>query len=151
MPQAVPPWLTVALAEIGTVEMPGAANNSRILDYHRVTTLKAGSDSVPWCSAWACWVMEQAGIRSTRSAAARSWQSWGEPVSPRLGCVVVLSRGSNPAQGHVGFLLDRRDNVLFLLGGNQSDRVCIAQYGTSGVLGYRWPTETLRQTEEPPN
>src|SRR5688500_1271289 len=104
MPQIVPPWRPIALAEIGTVEAPGVSNNSRILAYQATTTLKASQDAVPWCSSFTNWAITQAGIKGTGSAAARSWTSWGKAVpAGTLGAVVVMSRGSNPALGHVGF------------------------------------------------
>lgn len=151
MSQIVPPWLPIALGELGTVEMPGAANNSRILEYHKATSLQASQDAVPWCSSFTNWVLREAGITGTNSAAARSFASWGKAVRPCLGAIVVMSRGANPAHGHVGFFLDARDGVLFLLGGNQNDRVSIAQYGASRVLGYRWPAVAHPSPDDPPN
>lgn len=140
----VPAWLALALAELGTAELAGSRHNPRILEYHACTTLKATQDEVPWCSAFACWAMEGGelgrAIRSTRSAAARSWMQWGvELKQPRLGCLAVFSRSSNPAFGHVAFYLDGYGGMLDILGGNQSNRVCIAKYGTGRLLGYRWP------------
>lgn len=138
-----PTWMQVARGELGVHETPGPASTARILDYHNATTLKATSDEVPWCAAFASWCLEQAGVPSTRSAAARSYMTWGKALSsPRPGCVVVLRRGSNPAQGHVAFFVKRQpgaDHVLLLLGGNQGDKVCISHYPEDYVLGYRWP------------
>ena len=45
-------------------------------------------------------------MKSTRSLLARSYASWGERLDePRIGAVAVLSRGSDPALGHVGFVI----------------------------------------------
>src|SRR6267378_6228736 len=98
-----PPWLVRAIGELGVAELPGEESNLRILEYDLETTLKATSDEVPWCSAFLCWCFEREGIPSTRSAAAKSWLDWGVSISkPIQGAVVVLSRGENTLQGHVG-------------------------------------------------
>lgn len=135
-------WLPIAVAEIGVKERPGTDHNSRILDYHATTTLAAASDEVAWCSAFANWVMGQAGLEGTRSAAARSWMAWGrELAAPRQGCVVVFWRGRlDSAQGHVGFYMgeDSKGRIL-CLGGNQSNEVNVSPQPKDRVLGYRWP------------
>jgi uncharacterized protein (TIGR02594 family) len=135
------PWLDSAMKEVGVHEIPGPKAEARIVWYDSFTTLKATSDEVPWCSAFACAMMEVNGIESPKSAAARSWLSWGEPLDgPKIGAVVVFSRGTNPAAGHVGFVKDvNADGTLQVLGGNQGDKVCVATFNTSHALGYRWP------------
>lgn len=132
------PWMGIAERELGVSELAGGVHNPRIIAYHSATTLKASTDEVPWCSSFVCWVMEMAGYRSTRSAAARSWLTWGAQLeTPVSGCIVVLRRGSG---GHVGFYADAAEpGRINLLGGNQGDRVCVAPYATSRVLGYRFP------------
>lgn len=133
-------WLDIARAELGQRGKPGPEHNPRIIQYHRATTLQATSDEVPWCSSFANWCMERAGIRGTRSAAARSWLKWGRELKePRRGCVVVLRRGRNPAAGHVGFYMGERKGRIILLGGNQGNRVCTVSFPARDLLGYRWP------------
>lgn len=136
-----PPWLAIARAELGRHEVPGPANEPRILEYHQATTLKATSDAVPWCSAYACFVMTEAGLASTGSAAARSWLAWGRPLKqPVAGCIAVFSRPPDPASGHVGFYLETAgDGRLMILGGNQGDAVSIRPYPRARLLGFRWP------------
>jgi len=135
------PWMWEALNELGVREIVGSGDNPRIVAYHQETTLKATYDEVAWCSAFACWVMERAGIKSTRSAAARSWAAWGKPPETiQYGSIVVLSRGDSTTRGHVGFLIDRDEKGrLWLLGGNQGDAVSIATFPIHRVLVYRWP------------
>jgi uncharacterized protein (TIGR02594 family) len=143
-----PPWLSIARGELGVHETPGPAATERVLEYHAATTLRASSDEVPWCSAFACWCMERAGFRSTRSASARSWLTWRYPLAElRPGCVVVLSRGdASLGQGHVGFfagysrLFVMGPRRLLLLGGNQGNAVSLAPYPQTRVIGMRWPT-----------
>lgn len=137
-----PDWLMRARREIGVKERPGEKHHPRILEYHAATRLHAVADEVPWCSAFACWVMEQSGIASTRSASARSWLGWGQPLLvPMPGCIVVLERptADNPGSGHVAFYLGQQDGKLLLLGGNQANQVCMRPYPEDRVIGYRWP------------
>lgn len=141
------PWLEIAKREwkhgVNEVVGPGE-HNPQIIEYHQSTTLKATDDETPWCSAFVCWVMEQAGYRSTHSAAARSWLRWGKALpGPQAGAIVVYRRGNSTWQGHVGFIHNHSDGKLIAtLGGNQSNRVNVTLYPKSKVLGYRWPKET---------
>lgn len=142
MSREVPKWLTVALGEVGTSEVPGNNHNPRIVEYHKATTLKATQDEVPWCASYLCWCLEQAGVNSTASAAARSYLKWGQSLTLdnwKLGAVAVFSRGANPASGHVGFVLDFYGGMLDIISGNHSNRVRISKFGTAGLLGLRWP------------
>jgi len=128
----------VALDQLGQREIAGEANNPRIVAYHQATRLKATDDETPWCAAFVNWCLEVAGVAGTNSAAARSFEAWGSKVStPSVGDVVVLSRGTKPWQGHVGFWLgENRDNVM-LLGGNQGDAVSVALYEKSRIVSIR--------------
>lgn len=133
-------WMKFAIKEIGVREIKGLNHNKRILEYHKATSLKATDDETPWCSAFANWVMAQAGVKGTDSAAARSWLQWGKKIEkPVYGAVVVLSRGKNPWQGHVGFVAEIGLDYIMVLGGNQGDKVSIAKFHTSQVLSYRLP------------
>jgi uncharacterized protein (TIGR02594 family) len=87
------------------------------------------------------WALEQAGEKSTKSAAARSYLNWGHEIStPLLGCVAVLVRGENPSQGHVGFVVGvEPDGDLQILGGNQSNSVCVRKYPRGRLLSLRMP------------
>jgi len=140
--KSIPAWMPVAFDELGVKEVPGDGDNPRIVEYHQATTLKATDDEVPWCSAFVNWVMRESGYTYTKSAAARSWLTWGDEIElPMYGAVTVLRRGSNPAQGHVGFFVDQPEaGVIRLLGGNQSDSVNITVFPASRVIGYRWPS-----------
>ena len=130
--------MRIAEAEIGVKEIAGAEDNPRILEYKKSTPLVADThDEVPWCSSFVCWVLEQAGIKSTGSAMARSFLKWGFPVKdPFPGCVVVLKRG-NPPAGHVGFFKFRKSpgGWVHVLGGNQSDQVQTDKGSESGNVG----------------
>ena len=137
------PWMEIARSKLGEHEIPGPEANAFIVECLESTTLdrqEAESDETAWCSAFANWCMEQAGIKGTDSAWARSWIKWGrEPATEDEwdGCIVILQRGAN--SGHVGFLVDWNDDQVKLLAGNQGDAVSEAWFPIDRVLGYRVP------------
>lgn len=145
-----PKWLEIAKKEVGVGEIVGHQNNPRILQYHDETSLNASDDETSWCSSFANWVMKQAGLKGTNNAAARSWLNWGKSIPiPRVGCIVVFERGNSGWQGHVALYINQDDHGnLQVLGGNQGNKVSIANYPKSKLLGYRWPTEKEGYTEE---
>ncbi len=139
MKQAV--WMPIAEQEIGVARYPAGQSNPRITQYHENTNIRGYDDKVAWCSSFANWCMQQAGIAGTGSALARSWLEWGAPLQqPRPGCVVIVTR-DDPAswKGHVGFYLRSDEEFIYLLGGNQLDEVREHFYPLAFVLGYRWP------------
>lgn len=140
---SVPFWLYVALSEYGISETPGPAANQRILQYQKSASgpLEVSDDETSWCSGFISWVMCVSGVDHDATLAARSWLNQLSPLdSPRLGAVTVLWRKSPDSwQGHVGLWMGEHSGQVLLLGGNQNDRVCIAPYSTSRILGYRWP------------
>lgn len=139
-PGAKPAWFLVAEKELGVAEFSGSASNPRIENYHRAAGLSGSTahEDTPWCASFVTWCLEQAGLVSTNSAWARSYLKWGvELKEPKLGCVVVFSRGATT--GHVGFFVEKSGSNLVILGGNQGNKVCLAKYPESRVLGYRWP------------
>lgn len=133
-----------AHGELGVKEVRGG-ENTRIIEYHASTRLKANEDEVPWCSAFMCWCLERVGIISTKSAAARSYLDWGVEIEePYEGCVVIFKRGEPPA-AHVAFYVKESGDWLFCLGGNQNDKVCVNAYPKSDLLGYREAGPDSRQ------
>lgn len=134
-------WMSVALAEVGVSTYPVGQSNPRVTQYHSHTNIAGYDDKASWCSSFVNWVLAQVDITGTNSALARSWLSWGEPLeAPITGCIVVLTR-EDPAswKGHVGFFLRADEENVYLLGGNQLDKVGEHFYASSSVLGYRWP------------
>jgi uncharacterized protein (TIGR02594 family) len=133
-----PVWLPIARAEVGVKEYPGPQHNPRIIAYLKATTNAATTDETPWCSGFVNWCMKQAGVPRTNNAMARSWLTWGRKLStPEHGCVVVFRRGTDPNSGHVAFFLEQRGTGIVVLGGNQSNSVCISSYPADQVVGYR--------------
>ena len=140
-------YLTIAEKEIGIAEFPGAKANPRIIEYDTHTSLKATSDEVAWCSAFANFVVDTAGDKGTNSAAARSWLNWGVPIpNPEKGCIVVLDRhdNANPQAAHVCFWVgDLANNMFKAIGGNQGDQVKYSNFSYDKVLGFRKAKESV--------
>ena len=100
---------------------------------------------IPWCAAWANMVLSEAGMATTGSLMARSFLSWGKATkSPNIGDVVVMRRGRNRNNGHVGFFYAFVDvngaKMIAVLGGNQGKEVRISYYPISKVIAYRTAT-----------
>lgn len=129
----------IALKEYGQLEVAGKLSNKAILNYYKVAGHKWVQDeAVPWCAAYVGYCLETAGIPSTKNLAARSYLQFGtETKDPQLGDIVVLSRGTNPANGHVGFFIKKDKTNIWILGGNQADSVNISKFDISKLLSYR--------------
>ena len=136
------PWMRIAEAEVGVSEISGASHEPRIIQYH-ATTGRFTTDEVPWCSSFVNWVIETAGLKGTKSAAALSWRSWGKALaSPSHGCIAVMDYGRG--RGHVGFVAGRTaSDSLVLLGGNQSNSVCLRSFRRSSIVAFVYPPDFI--------
>ena len=135
----VPEYFIIAEKELGVKEIAGNKHNSRILEYHQATQLKATADEISWCAAFVNWCLKQAGEVGTFRADARSFLNWGVPVtSPQKGDIVVFWRVKKSGwQGHVAFFVEDNADAIKCLGGNQGDEVCYKWYPKSQLLEYR--------------
>lgn len=132
--------LEIALGEFGTLEDTSLGSNKRVLEYFaKVGHSWVKDDATAWCAAFVGFCLEMVGIKSTRALNARSYLTWGKStVIPKIGDLVVFWRISPSSSfGHVAFYIKREGNYLWVLSGNQSDKVCIEKYPLSQVLGYR--------------
>jgi uncharacterized protein (TIGR02594 family) len=139
---AEPRWLTKARSYIGLTEHPGKKHNPTILKWWQSIRAPFRDDETPWCAGFVGGILEDLGIKSSRSAAARSYTKWGQGLPyPTVGCVVVFWRGKPTGwSGHVGFVVGRdAAGNLMVLGGNQGNAVNIKPFSKSRVLSYRWP------------
>lgn len=136
--------IAVASKFLGLEEIQGPKNNPLIQWAFSLCEFGLDTpDSVPWCSAFAQIPSFVLGLPRSKSAAARSWLKVGTPVelkdALRGNDVVVLGRGSNPAQGHVGFFAGfaAEAGKVLILGGNQSDQVSIDVFAADRIVGIR--------------
>lgn len=136
-----PRWLTAARQFVGTREVKGRKHNPLILQWWSAIRAPFTDDETPWCAAFVGGVLESVGIKSTRSAAARSYERWGVRLNkPAVGCIVTFSRKGG---GHVGFCVGHSKTSVAVLGGNQRDSVNVTNFSKESsalkVTGYRWP------------
>jgi len=129
-----PRMIVEALKLFGTLEAPGAKDNRTILDWAKEVGLQKtySHDSIPWCGLFIAVVASRAGKPRTDSPLwALSWADWGAACPgniPMLGDVVTFKRDGG---GHVGLYVGEDASSYHVLGGNQSDSVCITRIAKS--------------------
>jgi uncharacterized protein (TIGR02594 family) len=149
------PWMERAMGEWGVKEKSGSRSNKNVIKYLKscdANYAESGAlktDETDWCSAFVNWCLAEEGIPGTRRTRARSWIRWGlgfQLIEPRFGAITVLTRTSNKTlaetgKGHVGFFWSLSGPKVYLLGGNQDDRVKVKAYEAQNVLCYLWPNQ----------
>jgi uncharacterized protein (TIGR02594 family) len=138
-----PAWLREAWRLLGIRELKGRAHNKTIVNLYRDAGHPSVSDDeTPWCAAFVGACLGRAGVNNTKSLMARSYTTWGRAAGmTTIGAVAVLSRGSNPSLGHVGFIVGETSEKLFLLGGNQKNSVSVQAFPKSRFIAARWPND----------
>ena len=132
-------WVEPALKELGNKEVSGPGSNPRILEYLKTVNINDNSDEIPWCSAFVNFIMKNNWIHGTDKANARSWMDFGLASEKQIGAIIVLERGTESWMGHVGFLMDWKDDGRnLILSGNHNDRVDMDFY-INKVLAIRMP------------
>lgn len=133
-----PKWYREAESYIGLKEIHGSQHAPLILKMWTAIRAPFTNDETPWCAAFVGACLEWAGIRSTRSPRARSYETWGVPMKEgAIGAVLVFSRGKGA--GHVGFYAGEDTGAYHVLGGNQGDAVNISRLPKSRLVAIRWP------------
>lgn len=140
-----PTWLTHARTYLGTAEIPGKQHNPTIIRWLKGLKSWWLEDETAWCGTFVGAVLRESGLPVAKHwYRAKDWLNWGIPIADAApGCVVVYDRTGG---GHVGFAVarDTSDRIL-TLGGNQGNRVSIAPFDRSRVLGYRWPADHVAE------
>ena len=145
------PWLDIAAIDLGVTATPGPDTDARVRAYYAAAGHpEIEGDEVAWCAAFVGACLERGGLRSTRSLLARSYLTYGAAVSDaRPGAIAIFSRGSDPAQGHVGFVVGEAGDTVLLLGGNQAHAVSVIGMPRARLLGLRWPASATSITSAP--
>ncbi len=94
-----------------------------------------------WCADFINFILRRTGHATTNSRAAKSFLEYGKRIdSPRVGAIVVLTRGKNG--GHVGIVrgTDGAGNII-VISGNHGNKVWESPYPKGRVLGYVIPKE----------
>ena len=127
---------------LGLEEYPGARHNPEIVAFAAATGNEwVQDDETPWCASFVGAVLAQVGLQGTGRLNARSYVDWGNAVDlndAQQGDVVVFWRESPTSwKGHVGFYAGVRGDKVLVLGGNQGNKVSIAEYPMSRLLTVR--------------
>jgi uncharacterized protein (TIGR02594 family) len=133
--------LSAGLDWYGESEYPGAKSNPRILSMLKDEGVNWTEDDskVAWCSIWLNHICRKGRFERSGSYTARSWLEVGEEVkTPMIGDIVVFWRGRPDSwMGHVGIYIREDEDLIWVLGGNQENRVGINAYPKRRLLQYR--------------
>lgn len=138
------PWYAEAWRLLGITEVGGPGDNQVILAWAKDLGIPYSEDETPWCGLFvAHCVGSQLAEEPLPSGplGARNWGRFGNEVKPQPAAVMVFWRGNkNGANGHVGFYAGEDDTHFHVLGGNQSDKVCVTRIMKDRLLHARWPS-----------
>lgn len=130
-----------ALSQYGVKEVDGKTANPQIISYFETLGYEGNKlhDETAWCSAFVNWVSKTENYIYSGKLNARSWLTVGiSTAKPKQGDIVVLWRESPSSwKGHVGFFIKQTERYVYILGGNQNNRVSIKAYPKNRVLDYR--------------
>lgn len=144
-----PRMIKEALAELGTVEQVGAANNPTIIRWARETGIKSVAqmyvaDSIPWCGLFMAVVAKRAAKSPVKDPLwALNWGTFGVFTKiPMLGDVLVFVRrtADGSRAGHVGLYVGEDESTYHVLGGNQGDCVCVTRMPKQRLYTARRPS-----------
>ena len=146
--EPAPPILVQARHLFGIVEVKGDGSNPLIMSWAKETGLTSmySDDSVPWCGLFMAACAKRAGEPVPPLALrALNWANYGAPARfAMLGDVLTFKRDGG---GHVGLYVGDDKDAYHVLGGNQSDQVCITRIAKTRLYAIR---RSLYK-ERPPN
>jgi len=132
------PWLERAKLYIGTKEIPGPKHSALVLKWWGLIRAPFTDDETPWCAGFVGGVLEELGIRSTRSASSLSYLTYGQPLTKAVPGAIAVKR--RKGGGHVTFVAGSDGKGgLWCVGGNQNDAVTMALYPCAAFEAFRWP------------
>jgi uncharacterized protein (TIGR02594 family) len=146
-----PLMLMAAIAEYGTMEMSGTADNPKILSWAEEVGLGQtySGDSIPWCGLFMAMCAKRANWAQPPGPLwALNWAKWGverDGGKPMLGDVLVFKRTGG---GHVAMYVGEDLSSWHIIGGNQSDRVSIVRRAKVPTYAVRHAPWRIAQ---PPN
>jgi len=135
-----PKMLVEALKLYGLHEAPGAVNNPTIMGWAKELGVDGSyrEDAVPWCGLFMGIVAKRADKKPPGILLrALAWADFGtEAKVPMLGDVMTFKRDGG---GHVGLYVGEDDKAFHILGGNQSDQVCVTRIDRGRLFKARRP------------
>lgn len=129
------------LKHYGTKEVVGVnKHNPSIVAMFKETGFDwIDNDETSWCSAALNYFCKRLGYERSGKLDARSWLKLPTiTLQPEIGDIVVFWREDiNSWKGHVGLFISWDNDVIYTLGGNQSNMLSIAPYPRERLLGFR--------------
>ena len=139
-PLGKPAWYAQAEKDIGFRE---TGNNRGIEAF--IKDAKTGSLGDPWCAIGVNAWLERAGIRGSRSPAARSFETNANFVRlprPALGAIATMWRSSpGSGLGHVFIYDGESSKGVRCIGANEDNMVKRSFHDKDRITGYWWPKE----------
>jgi uncharacterized protein (TIGR02594 family) len=144
--QITPPrTIQEALKLYGTKEIKGPKHNQVILDWAKELGISGivKDDEQAWCGLFAAVVVTRAGkelpLKSYDILRALKWVGFGKEIpkmDASLGDILIFKREGG---GHVGFYVGEDAAAYHVLGGNQSDMVCMTRIAKNRLFAVRRP------------
>jgi len=150
--KGLPKTIQIGMELLGTTEVIGKGSSKTILAWRDELNGAApagkpivsgySSDDIPWCGLYAAIVIylrkKVVGEVVKLPLWAKSWAKYGtKSPEASLGDVLVFERPGGG--GHVGFYIAEDATTYHVLGGNQSDKVCITRIAKARCIAMRRP------------
>jgi len=151
-----PKMLLEALSHYGTLEHRGHDNNPDITAWAKEIGGSVAevytADEIPWCGLFVAICAKRAGYALPKDPLwALNWSSFGVGQNvAMLGDVLTFIRKTNTGAkaGHVALYVGEDEVAYHVLGGNQSDCVCVTRIAKNRLYAIRRPQFRIGQ---PPN
>jgi uncharacterized protein (TIGR02594 family) len=144
-----PKMLIEALKLHGIKEIAGNNHNQVILDWAKMVGIPelVKNDEQAWCGLFMAYVairgQKHVPMKSYDILRALKWVSFGTPVNEAmLGDVLIFKR---PGGGHVGMYVGEDDKFYHVIGGNQSNMVCVTRLEKARLIAIRRPLYSIGQ------
>lgn len=151
----LPKTIQEALKLLGVAEVVGKGSNKTIIGW-RDELNQAGvkidgysDDDIPWCGLFAAIVAHRAGKTVVEDPLwARNWAKFGvSTMQASLGDCLVFGRNGG---GHVGWYVAEDSTAYHVLGGNQSNKVCITRVAKDRCIAVRRPPYNVQPASVKP-
>jgi uncharacterized protein (TIGR02594 family) len=146
-----PQILVQALRLIGTKEIIGSIHSTIILGWAKDLGIEKiyTNDEIAWCGLFIAIVCKRAnvesGLTATESLWALNWNKFGtKQEKAMLGDILTFKRNGG---GHVGIYVGEDKTCYHVLGGNQSNSVCITRIEKQRCAGIRRTAWKIAQPE----
>lgn len=147
--ESSPKILVHAKMLLGTKEIAGNIHSDIIMGWAKDLGLEKiyTSDEIAWCGLFMAEVCKRAGVETNltpkESLWALNWSKFGTKQSvAMLGDILTFKRNGG---GHVGLYIGEDDVCYHILGGNQSNMVCVTRIEKSRLNSIRRTNWKLKQ------